>query len=122
VSYKIIEEFSHSDICSDPDNQNKAKVCVFVGFDAKGDKMYDLHERRVRNGDLTTLLRLFRKSEFGARFREAEHSNTHTMSNTMIRLPNVIFSGGAVGKAPRESRSGLHILEEDMYNLLSESV
>ena len=42
--------------------------------------------------------------------------------NTMIRLPNVIFSGGAVGKAPRESRSGLHILEEDMYNLLSESV
>ena len=42
--------------------------------------------------------------------------------NTMIRLPNVIFSGGAVGKVPRESRSGLHILEEDMYNLLSESV
>ena len=82
MSYKIIEEFSHSDICSDPDNQNKAKVCVFVGFDAKGDKMYDLHERRVRNGNLTTLLRLFRKSEFGARFREAEHSNTHTMSRT----------------------------------------
>ena len=78
MSYKIIEEFSHSDICSDPDNQNKAKVCVFVGFDAKGDKMYDLHERRVRNGNLTALLRLFRKSEFGARFREAEHSNTHT--------------------------------------------
>ena len=44
------------------------------------------------------------------------------MVNTMIRLPNVVFSGGAVGKAPRESRSGLHILEEDMYNLLSESV
>ena len=44
------------------------------------------------------------------------------MVNTMIRMPNVIFSGGAVGKPPRESRSGLHILEEDMYNLLSESV
>lgn len=42
--------------------------------------------------------------------------------NTMIRMPNVIFSGGAFGKPPRESRSGLHILEEDMYNLLSESV
>ena len=42
--------------------------------------------------------------------------------NTMIRLPNVIFSGGAVWKPPRESRLGLHILEEDMYSLLSESV
>ena len=42
--------------------------------------------------------------------------------NRMIRLPNVIFGGGAVGKAPRESRSGLHVLEEDMCNLLLESV
>jgi len=39
----------------------------------------------------------------------------------MIRLPNVIFSGGSVGKAPRESRSGLHILEEDWVNRLNES-
>jgi hypothetical protein len=36
--------------------------------------------------------------------------------NTMVRLPNVIFSGGIVGKAPRASRSGLQILEEDMVN------
>jgi hypothetical protein len=41
--------------------------------------------------------------------------------NTMIRLPNVIFSGGSVGKPPRELRSGLHVLEEDMVNLLNES-
>ena len=41
--------------------------------------------------------------------------------NTMIRLPNVIFSGGSVGKAPRESRSGLHIMEEDQMNHLLES-
>ena len=56
MSYKIVEEFFHSDICSDPDNQNKAKVCVFVGLDAQGNRMYDLHERRVRNGNLNTLL------------------------------------------------------------------
>ena len=30
--------------------------------------------------------------------------------NTMIRLPNVIFSGGAVGKPTRALRSGLHVL------------
>ena len=41
--------------------------------------------------------------------------------NTMIRLVNIIFAGGAVGKPPRETRSGLHILDEDMYNLLLES-
>ena len=34
--------------------------------------------------------------------------------NTMIRLPNVIFSGGAVGKSPRKLHSGLHVLVEDM--------
>ena len=42
--------------------------------------------------------------------------------NTMIRLPGVIFSGGSPGKEPRETRSGLYIMEEDMYNLLRESV
>jgi len=41
--------------------------------------------------------------------------------NAMIRLPNVIFSGGSVGKAPRESRSALHILEEDWVNRLNET-
>ena len=40
----------------------------------------------------------------------------------MIRLPNIIFAGGAVGKAPRESRSGVHQLEDDMHNLLMGSV
>ena len=42
--------------------------------------------------------------------------------NAMMRLPNVIFSGGAVGKPPQTTRSGLCILDEDMYNLLLESV
>ena len=44
--------------------------------------------------------------------------------NSMIRLPNVVFAGGAVGKrkAPRETRSGLFVIEEDMHNLLLESV
>ena len=42
--------------------------------------------------------------------------------NTMIRLPNIIFAGGAVGKAPRESRSGVNVLEDDRHNLLMGSV
>ena len=42
--------------------------------------------------------------------------------NAMIRLPNIIFAGGAVGKPPRESRSGLNVLEDDMHNLLMGSV
>ena len=33
ISYKIVDEFWHSDLASDPDNQNKAQVPVFVGFD-----------------------------------------------------------------------------------------
>ena len=41
--------------------------------------------------------------------------------NTLIRLPNVVFAGGSVGKAPRATRSGLHVLEEDWVNLLNES-
>ena len=42
--------------------------------------------------------------------------------NAMVRLPNVIFAGRSVGKAPRTSRSGLHMLEDDMHNLLVSSV
>lgn len=71
VDYKIVHEFSHSELASDPDNQNKSKVCVYVGLDSKGNKLYDLHERRVRNGNLNHLLCVFQKSEMGARFREA---------------------------------------------------
>ena len=37
-----------------------------------------------------------------------------------VDAPNIVTVGGAVGKAPRESRSGLHVLEEDMYTLLLE--
>ena len=71
MSYKLVEEFSHSDLASDPDNQNKEKVCIYVGIDEKGNRLYDLHERRVRTGDIKTLHRIFQNSEFGARFREA---------------------------------------------------
>ena len=39
-----------------------------------------------------------------------------------IRYPNIIFAGGSVGKAPRESRSGVHVLEDDMHNLINGSV
>ena len=40
----------------------------------------------------------------------------------MIRYPNIIFAGESVGKAPRESRSGVHVLEDDMHNLFTSSV
>ena len=71
INYKIVNEFWHSDLASDPDNQNKAKVYVSLGTDSKGNQLYDLHERRVRNGNLQLLLGIFHKSEYGARFREA---------------------------------------------------
>ena len=41
--------------------------------------------------------------------------------NTMIRLPIAIFAGSVWGKEPRQSRSGLNMMEEDAYNLLLES-
>ena len=44
------------------------------------------------------------------------------LADTMIRYPNIIFAGGSVGKAPRESRSGVHVLEDDMHNLINGSV
>ena len=49
--------------------------------------------------------------------------------NTLIRLPGICFNSGAPGTYPRGSsekdtprRGGLHILHEDKYNLLRESV
>jgi hypothetical protein len=78
-------------------------LALLVGHAAAAGRRRVLHQRSPRG------------------YRLAEEKRL-VVVNTMIRLPNVIFSGGAVGKAPRESRSGLHILEEDMYNLLSESV
>jgi hypothetical protein len=71
INYKIVDEFWHSDLASDPDNQNKAQVAVFVGFDERGRRLYDMHERRVRAGNLNLLLGKFRRSEYGARFRAA---------------------------------------------------
>ena len=66
-------------------------------------RWYELKQRSPRGYELTSEKRII-------------------VVNTMMRLPNVIFSGSAVGKPPRASRSGLHILDEDMYNLLLESV
>ena len=66
-------------------------------------RWFELHQRSPRGYTLEKIPRLI-------------------IINTMIRLPNVIFSGGAVGKPPRESRSGLYIMSEDMVNLLLESV
>jgi len=43
VNYKIVDEFWHSELASDPDNQNKEKVGVYLGVDAKGNALYDLH-------------------------------------------------------------------------------
>ena len=68
---KIVDEFWHSDLASDPDNQNKAQVPVFAGFDERGRRLYDMHERRVCNGNLNLLLGKFRRSDYGARFRAA---------------------------------------------------
>ena len=62
---------------------------------------------------------LAQKSPRGYKLLPAEKL---VLVNAMIRLPNVIFAGGAVGKAPRASRSGLHMLEDDMHNLLMGSV
>ena len=69
VSLKIVDEFWHSELASDPDNQNKQKVGVYLGVDSNGDALYDLHPRRAQTGNLNVLLGKFRKSEFGARFR-----------------------------------------------------
>lgn len=41
--------------------------------------------------------------------------------NTMIRLPIAMFAGSVWGKEPRKPRSGLHMMEEDVWNLLMES-
>lgn len=42
--------------------------------------------------------------------------------NTMIRLPIAMFAGSCWGKEPRKPRSGLYVMEEDVWNLLLESV
>ena len=70
VSFKIVHEFWHSELASDPDNQNKEKVGIYLGLDEKGNRLYDLHERRVRNGNLEHLLAVFHGSPYGERFRK----------------------------------------------------
>ncbi|KAL3920303.1 MAG: hypothetical protein SGPRY_005301 [Prymnesium sp.] len=58
------------------------EVCVHVGLDTKGNKLYDLHERRVRRGNLNHMLGIFRRSEFDTRFCEA----TKTPNKEALRV------------------------------------
>ena len=69
----------------------------------------------IRGGQDGTVCR-FRRVVRAA--RNGHCAEKLVLVNTMIRLPNVIFAGGSVGKAPRESRSGLHVQEDDMHNLI----
>ena len=72
VNYKIVDEFWHLELASDPDNHNKEKVGVYLGVNVNADALYDLHPRLAQMGNLNELLGKFCKSElFGARFRAA---------------------------------------------------
>ena len=56
-----------------------------------------------------------------ARLQALERVAANCCQHPDPRLPNVVFAGGSVGKAPRATRSGIHVLEEDWVNLLNES-
>mmetsp|Transcript_42768 Transcript_42768/g.138731 ORF Transcript_42768/g.138731 Transcript_42768/m.138731 type:complete len:109 (-) Transcript_42768:1132-1458(-) len=63
VTYHEMDEFFHSPLASDPDNQNKSLVHVDYGIDpVTGDHKYDLHERRAQRGSLRRLFVIFRAS------------------------------------------------------------
>ena len=65
--------------------------------------------------------RWYEKVQDSPRGYRLQKESRMILVNTMIRLPGIHFNGGAPGKAPRESKSGLQILHEDTYNLLNES-
>ena len=52
--YKIVDEFWHSDLASDPDNQNKAQVPVFAGFDERGRRLWGTADEKGTNRKLST--------------------------------------------------------------------
>ena len=62
---------------------------------------------------------LEQRSPRGYKLRKEERI---VIINHMIRVPWVLFNGCHAEKAPRESRSGFYILDEDWYNRLFESV
>lgn len=71
MTYREVNEFFHSELSSDPDNQNKQKVRIDMGKDPNtGQQLYDLHERRAQRGTLRSLFAVFRASQFAARLRE----------------------------------------------------
>ena len=71
ADYSVLDEFWHSDLVSDPDNQNKDKVRVFCGVDeSTNEQMYQLHPRRVAKMSDKQALEVFRNSEYATRLNE----------------------------------------------------
>ncbi|KAL3916857.1 MAG: hypothetical protein SGPRY_006643, partial [Prymnesium sp.] len=76
VSYTIVNEFWHSELASDPDDQNKRKVRVDMGRDeSSGERLYDLHDQRAQCGTVRTF-NIFKTSAIAARLRDATHTFT----------------------------------------------
>ena len=67
---QILDDFWHSELASEPDNQNKDTVRVFRGPDSSGVQMYELHSRRAEKASGKKLLTIFRNSEFAKRLNE----------------------------------------------------
>ena len=75
----------------------------------------------IEAGWLVVRGRWYEQVQRSPRGYKRQEESRLVLVNTLIRLPGVHFNGGAPGKYPREAKSGLHILHEDMYNLLNES-
>ena len=63
----MLDDFWHSEIASDPDNQNKDKVRVFRGVNASNEQEYERHSRRAQKMSDKKALAVFRSSEFCTR-------------------------------------------------------
>lgn len=71
VDYCIMNRAWHSELFSDPDNQNKQTVRIELGLGAGGERLYDVHERRAMAGTARDLFRVFLKSPFAQELRAA---------------------------------------------------
>ena len=71
VEGALIAEWWHSEEGSTVDNANKQSIHIFHGFNAAGEKQYQIHERRARNGSMKECLQRFHKSDHATRLREA---------------------------------------------------
>ena len=61
----------HSEDASTEDNANKQPVHVFHGFTAGGERQYEIHWRRARQGSMKECLARFHGSEQAKRLRDA---------------------------------------------------